>query len=87
MKRIKIEGMMCDHCVNAVSKALKGIEGISEVNVRLEDKEAVVQGKASEEILKETIEKEGYTVLSIEDIDEPGDDKKSGIFSKFFKKK
>ncbi|WP_319200622.1 cation transporter [uncultured Ilyobacter sp.] len=87
MKRIKIEGMMCDHCVNAVSKALKGIEGISEVNVRLEDKEAVVQGKASEEILKETIEKEGYTVLSIEDIEESGDDKKSGIFSKFFKKK
>ncbi|WP_320047517.1 heavy metal-associated domain-containing protein [uncultured Ilyobacter sp.] len=42
MKRIIIEGMMCNHCVNAVSKVLKGIEGISEVRVSLEEKEAVV---------------------------------------------
>ncbi|WP_319371864.1 cation transporter [uncultured Ilyobacter sp.] len=88
MKRIKIEGMMCDHCVNAVSKALKSVEGISEVKVILKEKEAIVNGTAPENILKEAIEKEGYTVISIEDIDdrEPSEKKKDGIFSKIFKK-
>ncbi|ADO84306.1 heavy-metal-associated domain-containing protein [Ilyobacter polytropus] len=89
MKRIKIEGMMCDHCVNAVTKALNGIEGINEVKVKLEEKEALIKGMVSEEILKEAIEKEGYTVVSIENIDDSEfeGEKKSGIFSKFFKKK
>lgn len=88
MKRIKIQGMMCGHCVNAVSNALKGIEGIIEVKVILEEKEVQVNGSASNEILKEVIEKDGYTVLSIEDMDDSGPEekKKGGVFSKLFNK-
>ncbi len=40
MTRVKITGMSCNHCVMAVSKALKEIEGLEEVNVDLAKGEA-----------------------------------------------
>lgn len=40
MKTIKINGMRCGHCVGAVTKALAGISGVSNVNVNLEKGEA-----------------------------------------------
>ena len=91
MKKIKIEGMMCGHCVKAVTEVLNSIEGTSSVEVVLENKEAMVKGTASSEELKSAIEKEGYTVVSIEDIEENcskenKEEKKGGVFSKLFKK-
>ena len=35
MKTVKIKGMTCNHCVMAVTKALKEIDGISNVKVDL----------------------------------------------------
>ena len=35
MKRIKIKGMNCQHCVMAVTKALGAVDGIKDVNVDL----------------------------------------------------
>jgi len=40
MATIKVTGMSCQHCVMAVTKALSGIEGISNVKVSLEKGEA-----------------------------------------------
>lgn len=40
MPTIKIKGMSCGHCVASVTSALKAIDGISEVQVSLEKKEA-----------------------------------------------
>ncbi len=40
MATIKIAGMSCRHCVMAVTKALTGIEGLSNVRVSLEKGEA-----------------------------------------------
>ncbi len=37
---LKVEGMTCDHCVRRVTKGLTQIDGISEVEVSLEDKQA-----------------------------------------------
>ena len=34
---IKIDGMMCEHCVKAVTKALSGIDGVTVLSVSLED--------------------------------------------------
>jgi len=41
-KTLKIEGMMCDHCVMHVQKALAAIPGVQEANVSLENKSATV---------------------------------------------
>ena len=39
---ISIEGMTCDHCVQAVSKALKAISGVRDVQVSLAERKARV---------------------------------------------
>lgn len=40
MATIKISGMSCGHCVSAVTKTLAAIDGIEDVKVDLEKKEA-----------------------------------------------
>lgn len=41
-KEILIEGMHCNHCVEAVKKALTGIDGVKNVKVDLKKNIAVV---------------------------------------------
>ena len=41
-KTINVTGMMCKHCVHHVTKALEGVEGVSNVRVSLDDNNAVV---------------------------------------------
>lgn len=41
-KTLKVEGMMCQHCVAHVTKALEGVEGTSNVRVSLDDGTAKV---------------------------------------------
>ncbi len=40
---LKIEGMMCMHCVANVKKALEAVDGVAAVAVNLEEKTAVVE--------------------------------------------
>ena len=65
-KTIKIEGMMCQHCVKAATKALEGVAGVTAVTVSLEDKQAVVEGSATDEALTAAIVDAGYEVKGIE---------------------
>ena len=65
-KTIKIEGMMCQHCVKAATKALEGVAGVTTVTVSLEDKQAVVEGTATDEALTAAIVDAGYEVKGIE---------------------
>lgn len=65
-KTIKIEGMMCQHCVKAATKALEGVAGVIAVTVSLEDKQAVVEGSATDEALTAAIVDAGYEVKGIE---------------------
>ena len=64
-KKIMIEGMMCQHCVAHVTKALTGLPGES-ATVDLEGKCATVSGPATDEALKKAVEEAGYQVVSIE---------------------
>ena len=64
-KTVKIEGMRCMHCVASVKKALEGIGLNAEVD--LETKTAVVIGVVSDEMIRETIESKGFTVIEIQD--------------------
>ncbi len=64
MRKIYIDGMMCMHCSGRVEKALNEIEGVS-ATVNLEEKCAYVNApdSVSNDVLKNAIEKEGYTVV------------------------
>lgn len=66
-KIIKIEGMSCGHCSNAVLNALKGISGVSDVNVNLEAKEATLEadGTVTDAAITAAVTEEGYEVVSI----------------------
>ena len=55
MATIKINGMRCAHCSGSVTKALEGIDGISDVNVDLEKGEATYS--ESHPVSLETIKK------------------------------
>jgi len=65
MKTISIEGMSCGHCVNAVTEALKAVEGVTSVVVSLEAKNAIVEGTAADAALKEAVEDTGFDVVGI----------------------
>ena len=66
-KKILIEGMSCEHCVGHVKNALEGLEGVTSVEVSLENNYAIVEATNSNEELKEAIEEEGYDVVNIEE--------------------
>jgi copper chaperone len=66
MTTIKVKGMSCQHCVASVTKALSGIEGISDVQVSLEKGEATFNEKnpVPEQTIKDAIAKIGFEVVN-----------------------
>jgi copper chaperone len=66
MTKVKIKGMTCQHCVMAVTKALKEIEGVEDVMVDLGAGEATFNETVpvDQEKVKEKIKKAGYEVVS-----------------------
>ena len=66
-KTITIEGMMCSHCTGRVQKALEAVEGVTEVTVNLEQKNAVVQAgdSVTDEVLTKAVTDAGYEVKGI----------------------
>ena len=66
-KTMKIKGMMCGHCEARVKKCLEEIPGVIEADVSYKKNRAVVtlSEEVSDEILKNTIEAQGYSVLEI----------------------
>ena len=42
-----IKGMNCSHCSAAVAEAIKGVPGVSGVEVKLDEKKAYIKGDAS----------------------------------------
>ncbi len=62
---LKVEGMSCSHCENAVKKAVGALAGVKSVTVSLKDKTVTVEhepGKASLEQIRQEIEDQGYEV-------------------------
>ena len=67
-KTMKVDGMMCQHCVAHVKKALEGVEGVKQADVNLETKSAVIHmdQEIANDILNKAVEDAGYTPISIE---------------------
>lgn len=66
-KVLDVEGMMCQHCVAHVTKALQGIAGVETVEVSLENKNAAVTLAAdvSDEVLVKAVVDAGYEVKGV----------------------
>lgn len=60
---LKIEGMTCMHCKMAVEKALKGVSGVSSVQVDLAKNQAVVTGGADSDAMAKAVADAGYKVV------------------------
>ncbi len=67
---LAIGGMTCDHCVHHVTGALKGVDGVEDVTVSLEKKNAhvtldgTVEPDAITEAAKSAVAEAGYEVLA-----------------------
>lgn len=61
-KKLNVEGMSCQHCVAHVTQALEAVEGVSRVEVSLEDASAIVEfdGVVSDEALIAAVKNAGY---------------------------
>ncbi|MDO4404728.1 MAG: heavy metal translocating P-type ATPase [Atopobiaceae bacterium] len=61
-KKLKVEGMMCEHCVARVTQALEGVKGVKNVRVSLDDESAVVDAGllVSDKALVAAVEDAGY---------------------------
>lgn len=66
-KTLNITGMMCNHCVAHVKKALESVNGVSSVNVSLENNNATVtlSHPVDDATLAKAVTDEGYEVTSI----------------------
>lgn len=66
-KTMKIDGMMCSHCEGRVKQSLEGLAQVSQAEVSHEKGTAVVTltAEVSIDVLKKTVEDQGYNVISI----------------------
>ena len=66
-KLLKVEGMMCQHCVKHVTDALMGVTGVTGVDVNLKKKGALVECSegVTNEALTAAVKEAGYEVTQI----------------------
>jgi hypothetical protein len=56
-----VEGMHCSHCEAAVMRAVENIPGVESAKASASRKSLSIKGPASEEAIREAVEKAGYT--------------------------
>ena len=65
--KLKIDGMTCGHCVGAVTRALKGVEGIRVEDVRIGSATVSYDSAAiPADRITQAVEDEGYSVVATE---------------------
>ena len=57
-----IQGMHCSHCATNVERAIRSLDGVTDVDVDLSAGTARVRGKADPEAVRQAVEDIGYTV-------------------------
>lgn len=69
-KKITIEGMSCNHCINHVKEALSELNGVVNVDVNLSAKYAIIEANVDvkNEDIKFAVEDAGYEVVGIEEV-------------------
>ena len=64
MKKVQIDGMMCEHCKAHVTKALNNLDGVT-AEVSLATGIAEVKGDVTNEAITKAVTDAGYTVVNI----------------------
>lgn len=69
-KKILVEGMSCAHCVKHVKEALSELDGVTNVEVNLASKSAVLEASVDvdDEKIRFAVDDAGYEVVGIEAI-------------------
>lgn len=62
-KEFEVLDMVCNHCVESVTKACKSVNGVTDVNVSLEDKKTVVEGDFNEDDIIKSIDEIGFEAI------------------------
>ena len=57
-----VQGMSCQHCVKAVTRAIAQLDPQAQVQVVLEDKRVEVESTQARQAIAQAIADEGYTV-------------------------
>ena len=61
----QVEGMSCQHCVTAVTSAIREHDDAAQVRVDLASGRVIVDSAQSVELLKAAIHEAGYTVVTV----------------------
>jgi len=67
-RKVGIEGMTCGHCVKWVTDALMSVQGVTDAQVSLESRNAIVEMDetvATAEALADAVRRAGYTVVNV----------------------
>lgn len=64
MYELKVEGMSCGHCVNAVTKSVQAVDASAKVDVDLSQQKVTVASSAPLDAIKAAVVDAGYPVLS-----------------------
>lgn len=62
METYHVKGMTCQHCVRAVTEAIKRLPNVEDVRVDLESGVVKIKGNPDKVAVKKAIEEEGYTL-------------------------
>lgn len=60
---LRVAGMTCEHCVRAVTQAVRALPGVEDVSVDLEHGRVTVTGQPDEKAVRAAIAEEGYEVV------------------------
>ena len=66
-KKMRIEGMKCNHCKMNVEKALCAVPGVAGAEVNLEEKTAVIrmEDDVADQLLMDAVLSKGFTPIEI----------------------
>lgn len=59
---LKVGGMTCQHCVNAVTRAIKRLDPAASVDVDLKSGQVSVDGALARDAVQRAVEGAGYSV-------------------------
>lgn len=65
MQKFRIENMSCNHCVNAITGALKELENSASVNISKQDKTVEFSGSKSNTEILDVLNAVGYSAIII----------------------
>lgn len=64
--KLIVEGMTCDHCVRAITRAIRTLDGGAEVRVDVAGGTVTIDGGVDAGLAAAAIEAEGYRVTAME---------------------